>query len=103
MVADARCRCGNRLRFERTEAGYKTRCPVCHALVRLRTSEPRLVSTPTPDSTPGAETCPFVEMTPLVAPRPSRTGLQFWSWPVGLASAVAMILVVVVLLLVRRS
>jgi len=41
MPRSGRCRCGQLLRFEMTARGYKTRCPRCHAIVRLRDpSEP---------------------------------------------------------------
>jgi hypothetical protein len=31
-----RCRCGTILEFEKTSLGYKTRCPQCRSIVRLR-------------------------------------------------------------------
>jgi hypothetical protein len=44
MARSGRCRCGTLLLFEMTARGYKTRCPKCQAIVRLRdpaeTSEP---------------------------------------------------------------
>ena len=39
MAKRGRCRCGRCLTFKKTAMGYKTRCPSCHAVVRLR-SEP---------------------------------------------------------------
>src|SRR5688500_10482141 len=36
MPRSGRCRCGQLLRFEMTARGYKTRCPKCQAVVRLR-------------------------------------------------------------------
>jgi hypothetical protein len=35
MARHGKCRCGTILRFELTQRGYKTRCPVCKAIVRL--------------------------------------------------------------------
>jgi predicted RNA-binding Zn-ribbon protein involved in translation (DUF1610 family) len=37
MARRGRCRCGFVLKFHRGEQGYKTRCPECGAVVRLRT------------------------------------------------------------------
>lgn len=46
MARSGRCRCGTLLRFEKTARGYKTRCPSCQAVVRLRdTREPALATT----------------------------------------------------------
>jgi hypothetical protein len=124
MAADGRCRCGNLLRFRRGQTGYKTRCPVCHAMVRLQKAGRRKqgteqvsVSEPTPSATknlpplpplepaavPATAPLPMVEMMPLMSPAPAAVGIQVWRWPVWLASAAALTLVVVVLLLVRRS
>jgi hypothetical protein len=36
MVRQGRCRCGSVLRFEKGPHGYKTRCPNCGSVVRLR-------------------------------------------------------------------
>src|SRR5947209_12009700 len=36
MARRGRCRCGFVLKFHRGENGYKTRCPECGAMVRLR-------------------------------------------------------------------
>ncbi len=36
MEKRGRCRCGTVLVFRPTPQGYKTRCPACHAVVRLR-------------------------------------------------------------------
>jgi hypothetical protein len=36
MARSGRCRCGTLLLFEMTARGYKTRCPKCQAIVRLR-------------------------------------------------------------------
>jgi hypothetical protein len=125
MAADARCRCGSKLRFQRGATGYKTRCPACHAVVRLRlsggtkqgtsavsVSEPTPVSTkwpaPIPPLEPPVAPEPEEPLLPVIqlSPLPSRSaalGMRIWSWPVWLASAVAMALIVGVLLLVRRS
>src|SRR5262245_55462948 len=35
MARQGRCHCGQVLRFERGEDGYKTRCPACGKVVRL--------------------------------------------------------------------
>jgi hypothetical protein len=35
MARRGRCRCGNILTFQRGPDGYKVRCPVCQAVVRL--------------------------------------------------------------------
>jgi hypothetical protein len=36
MAKRGQCRCGKVLRFPLTPSGYKTRCTVCHSVVRLR-------------------------------------------------------------------
>jgi hypothetical protein len=36
MARRGRCRCGEILVFRRGPQGYKTRCPSCQAVVRLR-------------------------------------------------------------------
>jgi hypothetical protein len=36
MARRGQCRCGTILEFEPTSLGYKTRCPQCKAVVRLR-------------------------------------------------------------------
>src|ERR1700678_3431921 len=105
MAADARCRCGNRLRFRRGEAGYKTRCPACHALVRLRKADRQnerteqvsvSEQTPAPTKPPpplpplpsfaAYETAPLpvVEMTPLTPLAPTPARIRVWRWPVWL-------------------
>src|SRR6058998_3729023 len=40
MARRGRCRCGTLLVFEMTSQGYKTRCPSCRAVVRLRIEQP---------------------------------------------------------------
>lgn len=40
MTRRGKCRCGTILRFRKTSQGYKTRCPGCSAVVRLRSDEP---------------------------------------------------------------
>jgi phage FluMu protein Com len=45
MARSGRCRCGTLLLFEMTARGYKTRCPKCQAIVRLR--DPAEASEPT--------------------------------------------------------
>jgi hypothetical protein len=40
MTRRGKCRCGTILEFEKTSLGYKTRCPQCKAVVRLRPDEP---------------------------------------------------------------
>ena len=39
MSRRGRCQCGTILLFERTAQGYKVRCPVCQAVVRLRSDD----------------------------------------------------------------
>jgi hypothetical protein len=39
MARRGRCRCGNVLTFQRGPDGYKVRCPVCKAVVRLSTAD----------------------------------------------------------------
>jgi hypothetical protein len=36
MTQRGKCRCGTILQFAKTSQGYKTRCPQCQAIVRLR-------------------------------------------------------------------
>jgi predicted RNA-binding Zn-ribbon protein involved in translation (DUF1610 family) len=43
MARRGRCRCGFVLKFHRGEQGYKTRCPECGAVVRLRTRKRKKV------------------------------------------------------------
>ena len=40
MKRRGQCRCGTILEFEKTSLGYKTRCPQCKAVVRLRPEAP---------------------------------------------------------------
>ncbi|MFO0877804.1 MAG: hypothetical protein U0840_10660 [Gemmataceae bacterium] len=40
MAKRGQCRCGHILIFELTSQGYKTRCPVCRSIVRLRGDAP---------------------------------------------------------------
>ena len=40
MARRGKCRCGTVLTFAKTSLGYKTRCPGCQAVVRLRLDEP---------------------------------------------------------------
>jgi hypothetical protein len=40
MAKRGQCRCGTLLSFELTSKGYKTRCPACKAVVRLRGDGP---------------------------------------------------------------
>lgn len=40
MAKRGHCRCGTILTFELTSQGYKTRCPVCQSVVRLRVDPP---------------------------------------------------------------
>jgi rRNA maturation endonuclease Nob1 len=44
MARRGRCRCGSVLRFEKGPNGYKTRCPSCGSVVRLRPAAARLAS-----------------------------------------------------------
>jgi hypothetical protein len=46
MTRRGKCRCGNILQFEETSLGFKTRCPRCKAVVRLRLD----ATTPAPQS-----------------------------------------------------
>jgi hypothetical protein len=39
MTRRGKCRCGAVLQFRKTAQGYKTRCPACSAVVRLRIDE----------------------------------------------------------------
>ena len=52
MPRRGRCQCGTILLFERKEQGYKVRCSVCQAVVRLRSDDaarpPRPHRTPPP-------------------------------------------------------
>ena len=51
MPRRGRCRCGTILLFERTAQGYKVRCTVCGAVVRLRSdtaTHSRRVTPPLP-------------------------------------------------------
>jgi hypothetical protein len=57
MARRGRCRCGVILTFRKTAVGYKTRCPNCQAVVRLRV-----------DATPGAAGPPPL---PPVTPTPN--------------------------------
>jgi hypothetical protein len=41
MPRRGRCRCGLLLIFRRSDQGYKTRCPNCGSVVRLRTDKGR--------------------------------------------------------------
>jgi hypothetical protein len=40
MAQRGKCRCGAILQFRKTPLGYKTRCPQCKAVVRLRVDDP---------------------------------------------------------------
>lgn len=57
MARRGRCRCGTVLRFERTAVGYKTRCPKCKAVVRLRVDTP---APPPPPPKPGKRDTDYV-------------------------------------------
>ena len=55
MAKRGRCRCGTLLVFQQKEEGYKTRCPVCQSVVRLRADA---ASKPSPPALPGPRTVP---------------------------------------------
>ena len=44
MARRGRCRCGSVLHFDQGPDGYKTRCPRCGSMVRLRAASPRAVA-----------------------------------------------------------
>ena len=46
MSRRGQCKCGTILVFERTAQGYKVRCPVCQAVVRLRSEKATQSSRP---------------------------------------------------------
>src|SRR4051794_27711795 len=53
MTRRGKCRCGAVLHFRKTAQGYKTRCPACSAVVRLRaggaeSGSPRPKKSPAP-------------------------------------------------------
>ena len=50
MSRRGRCQCGTILIFERTAHGYKVRCSVCQAVVRLRSDD--AARSPRPHRTP---------------------------------------------------
>jgi len=55
MARKGRCRCGNILRFKKGSRGYKTRCPLCGAVVRLSlTGEADTAPAPEALDTPAA-------------------------------------------------
>lgn len=54
MPRSGRCRCGALLHFKMTDRGYKTRCPTCQAIVRLRD----------PAGAPGARSAPATRLAP---------------------------------------
>ena len=59
MLRRGQCRCGEILHFRKTSVGYKTKCPKCSAVVRLRgegTGGPRaLPASPTVVDAPEVE------------------------------------------------
>jgi hypothetical protein len=66
MARRGRCRCGVILDFNRGPEGYKTRCPNCKAVVRLRVGNP---ATPAPPAG-GTVTCPCGTVVKVTAVRP---------------------------------
>jgi hypothetical protein len=61
MTRRGRCRCGTILLFEQTSVGYKTRCPRCKAVVRLRLDTPAASGPPplpAPETDPAASAMP---------------------------------------------
>lgn len=56
------CRCGTLLVFRMTRQGYKTRCPGCQSVVRLREEA---VRTSVPEMRPGVLTPPPLSKTAL--------------------------------------
>ena len=52
MSRRGQCRCGTILVFERSAQGYKVRCSVCQAVVRLRAEE---APPPSPAPTPATD------------------------------------------------
>jgi hypothetical protein len=108
MEKRGRCRCGTVLVFQRTPQGYKTRCTVCQAVVRIREGPP---APPAADTTPPVFS--VLETHESSAPRaeaempayreperpawPSRLG---W-WLIPLAVAAVVVALVVAALLVR--
>jgi hypothetical protein len=73
MARRGKCRCGAILRFHKTEQGYKTRCPECQAVVRLRVDSPTKPkkprshaahTVPAPETLPADFTSPTLENPP---------------------------------------
>jgi hypothetical protein len=50
MARRGKCRCGAILSFQKTKQGYKTRCPACQSVVRLRVDGPRAAEAPHPQA-----------------------------------------------------
>lgn len=132
MAAKARCRCGTVLRVPCGRAGHKTRCPSCHALIRVQKPSRKrqqseqavkAVTTPVPGNTllsmamqeigdnpevpsppaPPLPDVPVVQVDPVPDPPTSSSGPVLQLWPVCLATVVAVAIIVVVIMLVSRS
>jgi hypothetical protein len=110
MEKRGRCRCGSVLVFRPTSQGYKTRCPACHAVVRLReegAAKPALPADATPpdlsvlqtheSSAPRAEAEIPAYYDPTPTPRPRRLG---W-WVIPVAVVALLLLLIVAALLFR--
>jgi phage FluMu protein Com len=109
MARRGRCRCGTILLFERTAQGYKTRCPECKSVVRLRPRAKAARSTlPVPAGAP-AEAGPFHFDAPAGPPplvevevyrEPPRRQLAAWPFLLlgGVALAVVALIAAVVML-----
>lgn len=81
MTRRGQCRCGTILLFQRTSRGFKTRCPDCGAVVRLRTegagkqaarqrkTPSAVLTAPSPQPLPEADTDFSVRSLPPPPPR----------------------------------
>lgn len=75
MAKRGLCRCGTVLRFDWTSQGYKTRCPVCRSVVRLR-GEPEAVPARKPPSSVETAPQPAIPAISHSSPPPLPTDFQ---------------------------
>jgi hypothetical protein len=98
MARRGQCRCGAVLKFRQRPWGYKTRCPHCGAIVRLRARGPTVPS-PQP-ALPAAEEGIDVELLPLDGPDTAEAHPN-WFW-VGLTAVVSVLVLAALIWFLRR-